>query len=142
MYSAAKLNSSFSVIRAVLVITLLLLISSSLSATVIVLKSDATNQGAAVGSITDPRLTSGDITGLTFTPVGTDDLGTFTQPPPGAPAGTIVVQVPPECGYYCGQSGFVLVTFALPSVFSGIALSGAGNVDDWGYAFLNGTAIS
>jgi hypothetical protein len=51
------------------------------------------------------------------------------------------VQVPPECGYYCGQSGFVLATFTLPSTFSSISLSGAGNVDDGGYAFLNGVNL-
>jgi len=128
--------------KALLFFAVLALLAAPLLATTITVKSDATNQGAAVGSTSDPRLTSGDISGLTFTPVGTDNLGTFTQPPPGSPSGTIVVQVPPECGYYCGQSGFVLATFTLPSTFSSISLSGAGNVDDWGYAFLNGTAIS
>jgi hypothetical protein len=143
MRSIVKTNSfSIGPFRAALMIILLSLVAAPLWAQTIVIKSDASNQGAAVGSTSDPRLTSGDISGLTFTPVGTDDLGTFTSPPPGSPFGTIVVQVPPECGYYCGQSGFVLATFTLPSTFFSISLSGAGNVDDWGYAFLNGVAIS
>ena len=107
--------------KALLFFAVLALLAAPLLATTITVKSDATNQGAAVGSTSDPRLTSGDISGLTFTPVGTDNLGTFTQPPPGSPSGTIVVQVPPECGYYCGQSGFVLATFTLPSTFSSIS---------------------
>jgi hypothetical protein len=143
MNSGVKPSSlSLSLVRAALLITLLSLVAGRLSATQIVLQSDATNLGAAVGSSSDPSLASGDINGLTFTPVGTDNLGTFTPLPPGAPAGTIVVQVPPECGNYCGQSGFILATFTLPSTFSSISLSGAGNVDDAGYAFLNGNLIS
>jgi len=143
MHSRVKsILLSSSLVRTALLITLLSLVAGPLSATEIQLTSNATDQGAAVASVSDPRLTSGDITGLTFTPVETHDIATWTSVPPGAPAGTIVVQVPPDCGWYCGQSGFVLATFILPSTFSSISLSGAGNVDDWGYAFLNGVPIS
>ncbi len=118
------------------------ILATPLLAATITVKTDATSTGASVASTSDPRLTSGDISGLTFTPVGTDNEGSFTAVPPGAPLGTLVVQVPPECGYYCGQSGFVMVTFTLPSSFSAPFLTGAGNVDDGGYAFLNGNTIS
>jgi hypothetical protein len=107
-----------------------------------VIQSNASNTGAAVASASDPRLTSGDTSGLNFTVVGTDNLGSFTSAPSGAPAGTIPVQVPPECGWYCGQSGFVETTFTLPTGFTAASLTGAANVDDSGYAFLNGYLIS
>ena len=82
MRSIVKTNSfSIGPFRAALMIILLSLVAAPLWAQTIVIKSDASNQGAAVGSTSDPRLTSGDISGLTFTPVGTDDLGTFTSPP-------------------------------------------------------------
>ena len=126
----------------VVCVALLTLLAVPLLATTITVYSDATSLGASVASASDTRLTTGDITGLTFTPVGTDNEGSFTGVPAGAPSGTLVVQVPPECGYYCGQSGFVLVTFTLPSVYFTPSLTGAGNVDDWGYAFLNGYLIS
>ena len=51
---------------------------------------------AMVASSSDPSLASGDISGLTFSPVGTDNEGTFTPVPSGAPLRTIVVQVPPR----------------------------------------------
>ena len=108
----------------------------------ITIQSDATNLGAAVASASDPTLVSGDTSGLTFTSVSPDTGGTFTSPPTGAPAGTVVVEVPTECGYYCGQSGFIEQTFVLPSDFTAASLSGAANVDDWGYVFLNGILIS
>lgn len=106
------------------------------------IQSDASNLGAAVASSSDPTLTTGDTSGLTFTPVAPDTGGTFTSPPPGSPAGTLVVEVPPGCGDDCGGSGFVEQTFVLPSNFTAASLSGAGNVDDWGYVFLNGNLIS
>jgi hypothetical protein len=108
----------------------------------ITIQSDATNLGASVASASDPTLVSGVTSGLTFTLVSPDTGGTYTSPPPGAPAGTLVVEVPLECGYYCGLSGFVEQTFVLPSNFTAASLSGAGNVDDWGYVFLNGNLIS
>ena len=128
--------------KVILIFLCVVLVASPLLATTITVKSDATNVGASVASATDPRLASGDISGLAFSAVGIDNEGSFTAVPPGAPSGTIVVQVPPECGYYCGQSGFVMTTFTLPSTFSGISMTGAANVDDGGYAFLNGHVIS
>jgi hypothetical protein len=113
------------------------------------IQSDATNVGASLTSNGEAPsaaqtnlLMTGDASGLTFTSVGTDNEGTFTSVPSGAPSGTIVVQVPSECGYYCGQSGFVETTFTLPADYTSVTLSGAANVDDWGYAFLNGNLIS
>ena len=111
-----------------------------LSAATIVIKSDATNLGAASSNATIPG--DSNTTGLTFTAVGTDNEGSFTAPPTGSPLGTIVVQVPPECGYYCGQNGFVEQTFTLPTGATSIILSGAANVDDQGWAYLNGNLIS
>jgi hypothetical protein len=123
--------------------------SAPIWAGTITIQSNASNLGAALttnGEVPNSAemalLTSGNTTGLTFSAVGTDNLGSFTTPPTGAPAGTLVVQVPPECGYYCGQSGFVETTFTLPTGATSITLSGAANVDDWGYAFLNGNLIS
>ena len=99
------------------------------SADTITVMRDASNCGAAIASASDPSLASGDISGLTFTPVSTVNEGSFTAPPPGAPAGTIPVQVPPDCGPNRGQSGFIEV---LPAAFSDISIAGAANVDDGG----------
>ncbi len=123
--------------------------AAPLSAGTITIMSDATNVGASLttsgetpSAAENLLLSTGNTSGLTFTPVGTDNLGSFTAPPSGSPAGTIPVQVPPECGYYCGQSGFVEKTFTLPAGVTSASLTGAGNVDDLGYAFLNGNLIS
>jgi hypothetical protein len=129
-------------VRPLIALPVLAMMAAPLWADTVWVQSDATNVGASVASASDPRLFSGDTSGLTFTAVGTDNEGTFTAPPPGSPLGTIVVQVPPECGYYCGQSGFVETTFTLPTGFFDPSLTGAGNVDDWGYVFLNGNLIS
>src|ERR1019366_4773205 len=117
------------------------LLAAPLFAATITVKSDATNTGVSLSDSNDPRLTSGDISGLTFAPavVGSDS---FTQVPTNAPTGTVVLQVPPGCGYYCGLSGFIEVTFTLPTTFSAISMTGAARVDDWGFAFLNGNLIS
>lgn len=128
-------------LHSLMAVALLAMVAAPLSAGTITIQSDATNLGASVASASDPTLASGDISGLTFTPVGTDDEGSFTAVPPGAPSGAMVVQVPPECGWWCGQSGFVEATFTLPATFSAPTLTGAGNVDDWGYVFLNGNPI-
>ena len=110
----------------------------------IVIQSDATNLGAAVASSSDPTLTSGVTAGLTFTAVDPNAEGSFTFIPPGAPAATIVVNVPPAPSPTTGlgNSGFVETFFTLPTGFTGASLLGAGNVDDGGYAFLNGNLIS
>jgi hypothetical protein len=104
----------------------------------ITVQSDASTLGATVAASGDPRLYSGNISGLSFSPVLVGAFGTFTQPPPGAPSGTQVINLPPGDG----ESGFFEVTFTLPAGFSGASLNGAGNVDDGGLAFLNGTIIS
>jgi len=83
-------------IRTILTLVAGLLVTTALSAAEIIVKSDATNLGAMVASSSDPSLASGDISGLTFSPVGTDNEGTFTPVPSGAPLRTIVVQVPPR----------------------------------------------
>jgi len=108
--------------------------------------SDASTQGAATAA-TDPGIISGDITGLTFTPVAPGAYGTFTPLPPGSPSGTMVINLPPAPAsdpsiYSTGNSGLFLATFTLPTVYSFIQLAGLANVDDWGYAFLNGNPIS
>ncbi len=109
--------------------------------------SDASTQGAATDP-SDPRITTGDISGLTFTPVAPGAYGTFTPLPPGSPTGTIVINLPPapapDPSDYAtlGNSGLFLATFTLPTVYSNIQLAGLANVDDWGYAFLNGNPIS
>ncbi len=109
--------------------------------------SDASTLGAATDP-SDSRITTGDISGLTFTPVAPGAYGTFTTPPPGSPTGTIVINLPPapapDPSDYAtlGNSGLFLATFTLPAVYSNISLAGAANVDDYGSAFLNGHLLS
>lgn len=142
MESKVKLLPFFRfAVHSMLTVVLLAIVAVPLSAGTITVQSDLTNTGASVSSVSDPRLTSGDISGLTFTPV-VASIESWTGVPPGAPAGTTVLQIPPGCGTYCGLSGFIETTFTLPAIFSAISLTGAGNVDDWGYVFLNGNLIS
>jgi hypothetical protein len=123
--------------------------ASPLWAGTMTIQSNASNLGASLttnGEVPNGAettlLTTGNISGLTFSAVDTNTEGSFTANPTGAPAGTVAVSVPPDCGYYCGQSGFVETTFTLPTGVTSITLSGAGNVDDLGYVFLNGNLIS
>lgn len=108
------------------------------------LKSNATTQAAAVGdggypsSPTLARLDAGDTRGLTFQPASVGSYGTYTPIPPNAPAGTQVVNIPPNDG----RNGFFKVTFALPTDFSSPSMNGAANVDDVGRVFLNGVPIT
>jgi len=102
----------------------------------IVLKSDANTQAASQGGLT--ALDTGNTLGLTFQPVLAGAYGSATPLPPGAPAGTEVVQIPPADG----ESGFFLATFTLPQTFSGIQLTGAANADDYGRVFLNGNPLT
>ncbi|MGD0822019.1 MAG: PEP-CTERM sorting domain-containing protein [Desulfomonilia bacterium] len=97
--------------------------------------------GVAPDSTLQSLLLSGNISGLTFTAVTVDNTGTFTPVPSSAPAGTEVITLPGGTSGN-GYSGFFLVTFTLPTGFSSASLSGAGNVDDQGYVFLNGNLIS
>jgi hypothetical protein len=122
----------------------LLILTPSSTAQTIVIKSDSSNFGAGLAwndSTIYNRLTTGDTSGLTFTPVSLTDSGSWTSIPPGAPNGTVQVHVPPDCGWYCNYSGFVETTFTLPSTYSGISMYFAGNADDWGYVWLNGNAV-
>jgi hypothetical protein len=111
--------------------------SISLQAGSLTFQSDGTTLGAQDENI--PDVLVGNIAGLTFSPVIQNALGTFTTIPPGAPAGTEVINLP---GYDAttgtGADGFFEVMFTLPAGFSGASLSGAGNVDDQGFVFLNG----
>jgi hypothetical protein len=115
----------------------------------VTIQSNASNLGAALttaGEVPDAAqvllLQSGDTSGLTFSAVSTLNEGTFTSVPAAAPAGTLVVEVPPDCGSECGQSGFIETTFTLPTGFTAASLEGEANVDDIGYVFLNGNLIS
>jgi len=108
-------------------------------ATLISVISDGSVQGADV-RLNDPSLSSGDISGLAFSPVIEDALGSNTLIPPGAPGGTEVINLPGGT-YYNGMSGFFLTTFTLPAGYSAPSLSGAACVDDEGWAFLNGHTI-
>lgn len=111
-------------------------------AATITLESDASTLGASLGpgapsAGTVAQLLAGDTTGLTFAPVLVGSFGTFTPVPAGAPAGASVINLAPGDG----ESGFFEVFFTLPTVFSDAQLTGLGNVDDLGQAFLNGTPI-
>jgi PEP-CTERM motif len=122
----------------------ILIFTSSSGAQTIVVKSDSSNLGAGLAwndSTILNRMNNGDTTGLTFTPVSLTDSGSWTWIPPGAPGGTVQVHVPPDCGWYCNYSGFVETTFTLPTTYSGISMYFAGNVDDWGYVWLNGHSV-
>ncbi len=117
--------------------------ADSARATTIVLESDASTLATALGPGTpspavETQLDAGTTTGLTFVPALVGAFGTFTPVPPGAPAGTAVINIPPGDG----ESGFFEVAFTLPATFTGIQLTGSANVDDAGRAFLNGNAIS
>ena len=97
------------------------------------------NASTLAASLSDPStLDAGDATGLAFVPALVGSYGTYTPVPPGAPANTSVINIPPGNG----QSGFFETTFTLPDTFSNISLAGAANADDMGRVFLNGTPIS
>jgi hypothetical protein len=108
----------------------------SAHAETIVLKSDSNTLAAAQSNL--PALDTGDVSGLTFQSVLVGSYGTGTPVPPGAPAGTEIVQIPPGDG----QHGFFLVTFVLPQAFSEIQLTGEANADDYGRIFLNGHPLT
>ncbi len=113
------------------------------------LKSDASTLGAALvkGAPDDAQallLDAGDASGLVFSPVVEDSLGTYTPVPSGAPDGTEVVNIPDDglLSSIGENSGFFKVTFTLPSDVVSILLTGAANVDDLGRVFLNGHALT
>jgi hypothetical protein len=132
----------------VLILILLIVLAAPLYATTLTIESNGNDFGAVVSSALDLRLYTGNTTGLTFKPVVVGKDGTLTSPPPGAPSTTQVVQVAAPVkilGQYFGKSGFVETTFDLPnnlSDISDISLTGAANVDDGGWVFLNGRRIN
>jgi hypothetical protein len=104
-------------------------------ANTIVIMSDASTLAAATSS-SFSGLTTGVTTGLTFTSADVGAFGTTTPFPPGAPAGMVVINIPPE-----GQYGFFEVPFTLPSGATNVSISGSANVDDEGWIFINGHRI-
>ena len=116
------------------------------SADSITLVSDTNTLAAAVGvggiptSGDEMILDSGDTTGLAFGAAVAGSF-TFTTPPAGSPVGTETIAIPPD-DLNNGQNGFFEVQFTLPAGFFNPWLTGAGNVDDGGTVFLNGTAIT
>lgn len=109
---------------------IVLLSGSSVQAT-------AMGPGAASSTVMN-ELESGNIGGLSFSPVLVGAYGSATPLPSGAPAGTEVINIPPGDG----ESGFFEITFTMPSSFTSVQLSGAANIDDEGQVFLNGTPIT
>jgi probable HAF family extracellular repeat protein len=93
---------------------------------------------AAAAPLNTSALDTADTTGLTFVPVDVGAFGTYTAAPPGAPAGTEVVNIPPGDG----QSGYFEITFTLPEGFTDASIAGAANADDVGRVFLNGVALT
>jgi hypothetical protein len=117
--------------------------SGAVRAGSVTVMSNASTLGAALGpggpsTATQQQLDAGNDAGLVYTPVVPNISGSFTAVPPGAPAGTQVVNIAPGDG----ESGFYKVTFTLPSSFTAPMLQGSANVDDVGRAFLNGNPIS
>jgi len=117
-----------------------------LSATEIVLESNASTLGAAVSSASDAGLTTysnTEMNGLTFTAVGTDYTGgsDWVLIPSSAPTGTEKVVVPGTVTSGNYPSGFVETTFTLPTNFTAASITGSGSVDDKGDVFLNGINI-
>jgi hypothetical protein len=116
----------------------------------ITIESDLNTTGYEV-PLNDPTIFNGDVSGLTPVTVQGDSSGTFTAPPSGAPLTALTINLPfdpsyaqvPISGYsQTWPSGLFEVSFNLPAGFSGANLSGAGNVDDEGGAFLNGVLVS
>ncbi len=116
---------------------LLAVAPSMASAATITIQSDASTQ-AGQTALNAPALTSGNTSGVVFGPADVGAFGTFTPVPPGAPAGTEVINIPPGDG----ESGFFLVDFTLPAGYTDPSISGAANADDQGYVFLNGNSLA
>lgn len=100
-------------------------------------QSDASTL-AAEAPLDTTALDTANTSGLTFGPAVVGAFGTFTPVPPGAPAATQVINIPPGNG----QSGYFEVMFSLPGGFTNASITGALNVDDIGRAFLNGNALT
>jgi hypothetical protein len=124
---------------------------ASAQADTITLVSDGNTQAAelvlgAPNSSQTTTLQNGNTSGLTFQNALVGSYGTNTPVPTGAPSGTQVINIPTPSGNwlfgYTGYSGFFEDSFTLPTGFTAASLSGAGNVDDAGYVFLNGHRIT
>ena len=100
------------------------------------LRSDPATLAAVDSDVN--ALDTGNTTGLVFQATDVGAAGTNTPIPSAAPAGTVVINIPPSDG----ESGFFKVNFSLPAGATGIQLSGAANVDDLGRVFLNGHALT
>ncbi len=112
-------------------------------AATITLTSDGTTLCAPLGQgTTTPAqlalLDAGNTSGLTFGLAAVGGFGTFTDVPPNSPSGTQVINITPTPE----QNGFFRITFTLPAGFSGISLTGTGNVDNAGRVFINGNPIT
>src|SRR5262245_25861518 len=84
----------------------------------LVIESDGSTTAAALGpgnpsAAVLTRLDTGDISGLTFSPVAVGGFGSNTPVPLGAPAGTTLINIAPGDG----QNGFFAVNFTLPPHF-------------------------
>lgn len=117
--------------------------TSANAQTTIVVKSDSSTLGAATPA--DPTLldSAAGASGLTFQPVEVEPGGTRDSLPipPGAPSGTVVVNIAPR-NFDQGLSGYFKVTFDLPAGFSSPQLNGAATIDNAGRVFLNGNPIT
>lgn len=113
------------------------LLPATASANTITIQSNGSTLAGAT-ALNDPALATGDTTGVTFGPDLEGSFGTFTPVPPGAPAGTEVINIPPGDG----ESGFYLVDFTLPTGATDVSINGAANVDDEGFVFVNGNSLA
>ncbi|MGB8259844.1 MAG: CARDB domain-containing protein [Terracidiphilus sp.] len=109
----------------------------------VTLKSDSTTLGAKVANWTEAGLNSASgAAGLSFIPVAVGAFGTYTNVPPGAPAGTVVVNIAPVPTSGDANGGYFKATFNVPAGVTAVSLTGAANVDDTGRVFLNGNPLT
>jgi uncharacterized delta-60 repeat protein len=102
----------------------------------ITIKSDAGTLAAATADFN--RLDTGNASGLTFSAATVGAVGSTVGVPPGAPPGTEVINLTSGGG----ASGLFKATFTLPAAFAAPTITGAGNIDDHGRAFLNGNPLT
>lgn len=120
-------------------VVLALLAAAPAHANSISVFSSLSDSAAVASSDTDPTLTTGPSNSLVFS---TGLLSSYTGGSwisvTGAPAGTQSVSLG---GGNPQNSGFVEVTFTLPSNFSNASIAGQASTDELGYIFLNGNLI-
>lgn len=101
--------------------------------------SSLSDSAAVASSDSDPTLTTGPSNSLVFsTGLLSGYGGGSWVSVTGAPAGTQSVSLG---GGDPQNSGFVKVTFTLPTNFSNASIAGQASVDELGYVFLNGNLI-